>query len=434
MAVKLPSNPGGNDYEDLIAAILLTLGYFTETRVVLRAGKKEVLELDVVATPLGHGAEARELVEAKKASWQFSTIFKLFGQRLHLNIPTARLVSLKHPDPLYKEIYEQEASKMAVHLSVLALDGTTAAEDMAMPRNDIEMDLRSRITPGVWFQRIARRLAQADFLKYCNSDPTDALLTRAKEYHWAVQSTFFKQTALARAENLYDAYTNWPKLSGDFVARIAFGEGVDETKIWDRLWDTDSLLWLQYLVAVEHAARLAILKNALDDIQERGDQPIKTYPIKFGSETVGEWPLHMLPQRFLDGLDLIRAHPHGLKLPYLFQVYLEVFGGFLFQHDQQELDFISKMTQIPPNDIVPSIRVQDHFFAPEGKTFFFEAKGEMLCMKMVPAFLHGTGAFVRQKVYGVDDYEARFPTMGWLVKRWHQALYRILEPKFGDAH
>src|SRR5437762_7545975 len=94
MPIALPKNPGGEDYEDLLTAILRVQGYFTETRLTLRAEKKEVLELDVVATPLGKGNAEKCLYEAKKDSVKFEHIFKLYGQKTYLKIPSAVLVSM----------------------------------------------------------------------------------------------------------------------------------------------------------------------------------------------------------------------------------------------------------------------------------------------------------------------------------------------------
>ena len=62
MPLTPPSSPDGEQYEDFVVATLKALGYFTETRLTLREGKKEVLELDVVATPSGAATSDRELL------------------------------------------------------------------------------------------------------------------------------------------------------------------------------------------------------------------------------------------------------------------------------------------------------------------------------------------------------------------------------------
>lgn len=66
--ISLPNEPDGEQFEDDVAASLKALGHFVETRVVMRDDGKEVLELDVAATPSGLTAASRELYEAKKAA------------------------------------------------------------------------------------------------------------------------------------------------------------------------------------------------------------------------------------------------------------------------------------------------------------------------------------------------------------------------------
>lgn len=67
---------------------------------------------------------------------------------------------------------------------------------------------------------------------------------------------------------------------------------------------------------------------------------------------------------------------------------------------------------------------------PVGKGWFFEARG-LRQMKMVPAVYRGTGALLRQGLFDEKNYEKLHPDMGWLLERWHNALYHILEPRLG---
>src|SRR4051812_6024939 len=94
MQIDLPKIPTGEQYEDYIAATLRASGYFIESRIVLREGGSELLELDVVATPSGTDYAKRELFEAKKKGPGFGELFKLFGQRMYLGIDNACLVTL----------------------------------------------------------------------------------------------------------------------------------------------------------------------------------------------------------------------------------------------------------------------------------------------------------------------------------------------------
>ncbi len=60
--------------------------------------------------------------------------------------------------------------------------------------------------------------------------------------------------------------------------------------------------------------------------------------------------------------------------------------------------------------------------------YLFTAKDELRRMKMVPAVFRGTGAFVRKNLHDTANYSDLYPQMGWLIGKWHNALYGTLEP------
>lgn len=71
-------------------------------------------------------------------------------------------------------------------------------------------------------------------------------------------------------------------------------------------------------------------------------------------------------------------------------------------------------------------------FFPLSGGWFFTPKQEIRCMKMIPAILRGTGAFLRTALFDAKkSYDSLFPQMGWLVTKWHNALYAFLEPALG---
>lgn len=59
---------------------------------------------------------------------------------------------------------------------------------------------------------------------------------------------------------------------------------------------------------------------------------------------------------------------------------------------------------------------------------FYEYNG-MLILKMVPGFLRGGGAFLRMKLFNFDDYNKRYPEIGWLLGKWHNATYYTIKPE-----
>lgn len=415
MTIRLPRKPGGEEYEDLVAAVLRILGYFTETRIVLREQRRQVLELDAVATPLGRGNESKCIYEAKKSGPSFPDIFKLYGQRTYLNVSQACLVSMKGLDPATADVYNQKAEGMGVRICSLPVN-PAAFVGLANPVNNLNPALRIRLIAQAWFQQIARRVAYAAFKQECAENLESGLHQRAKAYDFAVQQSFFEKSPLERANALYDAYLTSPRLTGDFVTGIAAHQGIHEQQVWRTLTNTHEHLWLQHIMILEHVGRTSIVKNALDDI--------------LGVEE-GEgfrWDLLTPPRRFVEGLRLLKDHTFGTKLPFLFQAFVELFGGFVFTEDSDELGLLASVTDIPADHLMDALRLLDHFFAPPDGTVFYQIQQRILCMKLIPGFVRGGGCFLRGAAFSLDNYGEKYPDHGWLLSRWHNALYHTLEP------
>jgi hypothetical protein len=99
---------------------------------------------------------------------------------------------------------------------------------------------------------------------------------------------------LGRAEALYGAYSQAPKLTGELVKLVAGEAGVSEIKAWDKINDGEEWAWIQGLMQIETTARLTIIKNALDDVVERGSLPPPHTFLKIGDTSI-EFPLYNLP-------------------------------------------------------------------------------------------------------------------------------------------
>lgn len=202
MAITLPHNPDGNQYEDLVVAGLQALGYSVEPQLKLREGKKEVLELDVVARPSGGGPNERTLYEAKSENFSFSNAFKLYGQRLHLKIPKATLVSLKGTDPDYLPVYKKKGEELSVAMCHLpaSLD---AVDALAAPQNGLTAKQRIAVTAAAWYGQIGRRVALSELLRECKERKGTPALDQARTYLFNVRASFSQaelaQCSLSRA-------------------------------------------------------------------------------------------------------------------------------------------------------------------------------------------------------------------------------------------
>lgn len=422
MTITLPKTPDGYQFEDFVTASLRALGYFVETRVTLREGKKDVLELDVVASPSGSDASKRELYEAKKPAPTFPNLFKLYGQRVYLGIERACLVTLNDADDWTRPVYEAKGAELGVRPFCHPV-GFDQLEDLAAPCNGLTAGQRSSVAITAWYLEIAKRVARGQLAQECRDHKGVLLYQQVRQYGFECSSSFFGKTPLDRAEILYAAYFDNPKLTGQLVTLLSGGS--DETATWRRLADTSGLVWLQSQMLLEGASRIAILKHALDHVESTGGAELPTLELKIGSKLFAV-QTHALPQRFVAGLKTLHSHPHSLRLPFLFQTFLELCGGFIYQDDADDLAMLSAIAGIPADEVVPALRLLDEFFAPTDGSMFYTIKDQLLCLKLVPAFIRGVGCLLRQKYFSLNDYSEKYTDLGWLMSKWHDVQYRVL--------
>jgi hypothetical protein len=154
MPISLPHDPDGEQYEDLIVSVLLTLGYFVESNMILGQDGKEILELDVVATPVGEGSNARTLFEVKKEGFNFTNAFKLYGQKIYLEIDNACLVSMRGASEEHLPIYQGIGDELGISMCPFPLTGVdiTSLRDQ---KNGLPIEKVRSIVGALWYQNIA---------------------------------------------------------------------------------------------------------------------------------------------------------------------------------------------------------------------------------------------------------------------------------------
>jgi hypothetical protein len=425
MPLSLPTNPTGEQFEDLLSASLRANGYYTESRVTLRESMQDVLEIDVLASPVGGAPGTERLFEAKKNPDILSSVFKLYGQRMYLNLPSACLVSGRPIPRRHADVLNRTASQMSIGLCHHGL-GAGDLDTAAPVHSGLDATERQHVTEAGWFANIARRVAQDAFARMTAARRADAPYSAARDYYVEVQNTVFVREPLARVERLYDAYRSAPNMTGAFVECIASEEGKPATVIWNEIDNTADRLWLQYAEALEHCARLAIMKNALQHIVASGTGTVDTTTISFGGGSIAV-PRYFLPERFVGTLAALHAWPWGSRVPYCLQLFIEGLGGMLSLTDGRDAEFLAKASGIPVAEIPRALRFYDEMFGRDGWSWFFDTRDELRRLQLVPAFMRAMGAFQRQ-VLGLKDYSEQFPQMGWLLSRWHNAGYAVLQP------
>lgn len=429
MVISLPIEPRDDNYEDLVVACFMGLGFFVEANLTLRSGKTEMLQLDLAATAVEAPLDNNVLLEAKSGATGFGDIFKVFGWKTYLNAPRACLIRTTPPKPPEEAALNTLSKETGVDVVTIDPKSFDVAKcDLTLFKTEsvaIPDDVRRPLITSAWYGRIGKRLCLSAFQNFARSAQL-AAANAAKQYRWAIEKSFFERRPIRKARAVYDAYQTWPGITGMVIAEL-FGNDADKVNAeWEKVRDTHERAHLQFILMMEQTARLRIIRNGLLHlIQEEKGKQFK-HQIHFLGEqiAVGEW----MPDAFRNALDILNEQKHRNRIPLLLQLFIEVFGGFYALHDKRDLNALSACTGIPVDDIPACLELYNRFF-PTSHGWFFTTKNELRVMKMVPATYHGTGAFLRQNLFNETNYDKLYPQMGWLISKWHNALYKILEPE-----
>ncbi len=421
MKIELPKDPSEDQYEDLVAACLMANGYFIEPQITLTDGGVEVFELDVVATPSNENYLNRVLLEAKSGSWGFPDVFKVFGWTKYLGIPSGVIVHKNEPDNRRLETLARVAAQTNVGCKRLTLD-KKHTEGLLPPCNNLDEKERRILLSAAWYAVIAQRIALAKFITRYKSDGDPNRFEGAKAYRRACERAFFNKRALERVNELCKAHKENPHVTGRFMEEVAANKKCETKEILYKLTGNNFEVWLQFIMLLEHKARIAIIKNSLDHLL---DPASENEILDFGGFKI-KWSDLYLPPGCQQGLEKVRDHPHARRLPYLFQLFVEVFGGFYAPDLKDDLDLLSKATGIPAAEIPECLNLYGVFF-PFSNGWFHKGKPGLQIMKMIPAIARGAGCFVRHSQFGLKHYTDRYGSIGGrMMGDWHNAFLEIL--------
>lgn len=419
MPINLPKQPNGYQFEEAVSAKIRSLGYFTENRTILDHEGREILELDVVASPASDAFLGRILVDAKKDTAGFSDIFKIYGWRTFLKIPRGCIIHGNPTDAPALAAFREICPKLDVHTSHFDLSAsiTNPFDTIPLVNSSVEEVQRQTVASVGWYQLIADRLALEDFHKVRKANSSDALFARVRQYRRACHLAFFESDPLKRVEFLYNAFKEDPGISKACVEWQAARSGKSIKDIWSAVRDTNQFPWIQHVMTLEARARVLIIKNGVEAtlISELSNDKLKAFERAF--------TLAWLPPNFCDGFAAISKNPNRTKIPYILQLYIENFGGFII--DDEDRVFLAGMANAPIEVVNEALNLFDLFF-PTGGGWRFWTK-EIHMMKMIPAYLRGVGAFLRHESRKLNSYSTLAPKNGWLISKWHNAAYSLLE-------
>jgi hypothetical protein len=182
---------------------------------------------------------------------------------------------------------------------------------------------------------------------------------------------------------------------------------------------------LQACFYIEHRARLAILKTAIDYecLMESGIVP-KPSPTTFDA----------LPPSFDAGIYQLKKDPFFKRYALFWQVFLWGFGGFYLK-DRQEVEFkwLAEQTGIPQGEIPSALKAFDILFPLSPTNSWLTEIGPSHCVivKMMPAPFQGLGANQRKWRYGFKEF-SEFGYSDYThrdLMKWNNSLVSVLQPE-----
>lgn len=421
MTISLPKKPDGDQFEGAVAAAVRSIGYFIETRTILDHEGREVLELDIVASPATTNFHAKVLLDAKKATAKFGDIFKIYGWRTFLKIPKGCVVFGGQVEARDMTAFNEVCPKLDVYAEHFDITKEVALSTVPILNPGAEEQLRLITRLIGWYQFTAERLCSKDYNDRKKENEGDEIFTRVHQYRRACHLAFFESDPLRRVELLYDAFKKDPHITGACVEWQAAKLGKTSKSVLDAVLDSALYPWIQHVLALESKARILIIKNGLEAamLDEGQDKNMEGFWKAF--------KLAMLPRNFQTGFKRLSKSPHKHAVPFILQLYVEVFGGFLVE-DKDQLH-LAALSGVPAEVVTEALQLFDVFF-PFDNGWYQQSK-ELSMMKMIPAYLRGTGAFFRQSLLGLKDYKEAAPQMGWLLSKWHNSTLKILESELG---
>ncbi len=425
MAIRLPKDPKDHDYEDQVAAMLLASGYYLEARLILKKGTEEVLEFDAIATPVNDYGN-RKIVEVKSGGWGVADLFKLYGQTMFTGHKAAWLIHKQAIGPTKKEAVSEVCQKIPLQTLYVDLRDrhTRAASDEIPTAIDIEKKLRNLVFVTAWWSRCADRVAQARFKQWVKSDTSGAeILQKARTYCAQLEVSLFKDTPIRRADSMYDAYKAAPQLTSSLISHVVASSGESLKTVRLTVTDNAKRPHLQYIMALEQKARIAIIKNAYDALLAEKSKSHETKP--WSGASWDSLYKAFLPAAFHAGMQTLDSNPHASHAAYFLQVFIDVLGGFYFPNDVDDLALVASVTGVPVEAVADMVALLDAFFPIEAG-WVYKGDTGIHFIKGVPAYVRGAGCFAREALKG-KTWASSNPSSYWTTK-WHNALYALLEP------
>jgi hypothetical protein len=394
--VPLSDKPGaGDDFEDYIAGLFQASGYYVEKQLTETDGT-DILELDIVATNYTSTASKRNLIEVKGGKWGYTDLFKVVGWMRYLDFSNGSF---------FHQLWdgrENAESRMAP----LGLDVVGIGDHKKSAQLFADRGYGKVASDEVWalwrHSNHADRSLIGHLVARAKAGSPGARV--AKTYYRQLNDgTFYARTPDESLRMLYAAFADHPRLALGYALELDGGAFDPQTGPAPSASFKGALYHgehfdLQACMYIEHRARVAILKAAVDYAETY--QPPKPGQI--------DWVTLMLPSTFVSAFHWLRAQPNYRLYATFWQQFLWGWGGFFLDHmKESEFEWMSTYSGIPVDEIPNALSAYDHFFPIQSGWLVTPGNYTNAVRVMnFPMAFHGIGAHHRRQQYGFETFSA----------------------------
>lgn len=430
-AVALPELPREKEFEEYVAAVLQTCGYFVERNITEREAA-EVLELDVIATRYhSQRNESPELflIEAKSGEWGFPDIFKIKGWMVYLNIPNGKLVVQRPKDKI--DFHKAIAERLGIQL--LVIEDFEKNNELLEEVRCAELDTAdiSIWRFSCWLERKLK-----ERLKQQKKSMRARRFIEMENYYFEINDRlFFIENIISRLDRLYGLFHEYANISAKSANEMIgcdYNEDIDKIPrvLYERTYYECNYNEIQMAAFIEHKSRLAVLKCAVDYIlYRRAEDENRIEDIKI----LGNISLtSTFPSSLRRAIGILENHEYLYKYPEFWQWFLWVFGGFILtDRVEKEYELLSSKTGLPINEIENALSIYDELFPTEGGWFrSLGPNSSILLLKNFSVPFMGIGAFYRRCIYSTEQNLEDLGLGGAYtimdLAKWNNMAYAIL--------
>jgi hypothetical protein len=396
--------PKGKEFEEYISAFFQSGGNYIERSIIERA-VEEVLELDIITTDYCSSPPEIKLFEVKSGEWGFPDLFKVRGWMDYLNISKGIFFASKEKSNI--DFFKEKAKTLNIDLVVISDFGKSkeVLSKLINNRSIEDVDI-STWRFSYWVERnLLKRLKHKK-----KSHPDKKCFKALEDYYFEVNSgIFFTENIVQKVDALYSTFQKFPLISAKCANELidnSFDENYDALpeQIYKDTYYECNYNDIQISTFIEHRARLAILKNAIDyKLYEKAGIKNKTEDIPFlkiAGLNFERSLLDVLPSSFKNGLDIISKHKYFHKYPIFWQWFMWIFGGFILKdYEEKEYEILSQKTGIPIKEIPNALESYEILFPRDNGWFMDLPSSNIKLMKMFPVPFMGIGANYRRLIY-----------------------------------